>query len=220
MSRIIAIGDIHGCSKTLRHLISKTQLRKEDSLVFIGDYVDRGPDSKGVVDYILELSRLGYETHALRGNHEQIMLESDRDIEYFNLWLMNGGQQTLRSFGVKSFSEMEEKYRDFFQRTELYWISGNYIFVHAGLDFTTEDPFENEEAMLWIRGFEVMPEKIEGRTIIHGHTPVPASFVPTQKNKRVIDIDAGCVYKTREGYGYLYALCLPEQEFIGVQNID
>jgi serine/threonine protein phosphatase 1 len=221
MSRIIAIGDIHGCNKTLRQLVlNEISLRQDDELVFIGDYVDRGPDSKGVVDFILDLKAKGYRMHTLRGNHEQLMLESMMDLESIQLWHINGGRQTLESFGVNSFSQLEEKYKQFFLNTEHFWATDQYVFVHAGLDFGRDDPFENKEAMLWIRDFQMYPERIGGRKIIHGHTPMHADLIPKQKESNIIDIDGGCVYKSRPGYGVLFALCLPEMRFVGITNID
>ena len=118
MSRIFAIGDVHGCNATLHKLVTeKIQPGKSDHLCFIGDYIDRGPDSKGVVDYILQLEGEGFNIHTLRGNHEQIMLDSVNSEDDFELWRVNGGVQTMRSYGISSFNEMSQDHQDFFQNT-------------------------------------------------------------------------------------------------------
>ena len=92
----IAIGDIHGCARTLGALLDRLALTEDDHLVFIGDYIDRGPDSRGVVDRLIELRRTQPCTF-LRGNHEALML-SYLDFGDYELWGMNGGTATLRSY--------------------------------------------------------------------------------------------------------------------------
>ncbi len=93
MERIFAIGDIHGCRKTFEKLLKdKIQLTKEDEIYCIGDYIDRGDDSKGVIDLIINLRTDGYKIKILRGNHEQMMLEAATDKKALSLWLDNGGK--------------------------------------------------------------------------------------------------------------------------------
>ncbi|HLF63763.1 MAG TPA: metallophosphoesterase, partial [Saprospiraceae bacterium] len=96
MQRVFAVGDIHGCHQTFRKLLlDEIRIKKSDRIYCLGDYVDRGPDSKGVVDFILELRRSGYHIHTLRGNHEQLMMTSIESTENFELWELNGGSATL-----------------------------------------------------------------------------------------------------------------------------
>jgi serine/threonine protein phosphatase 1 len=221
MNRIFAIGDLHGCSLTFRKLIlEKIDLQKEDDLYLLGDYVDRGPDSKGVIDFILELKEKGFKVHTLRGNHDQMMMDSGKNKGHFRDWVENGGKETLKSFGVKSYDEMESKYKTFFYETKFYFETGLYILVHAGLNFNIEDPFKDTHAMMWIRGFWVDERKLGDRIIAHGHTPIPWPVIRRQAGENVIDIDGGCVYTKHHGFGYLVALNLSSGEFIAVENCE
>ncbi len=152
MNRIFAIGDIHGCFHTFKILLTeKLSIQKSDEIYCIGDYIDRGNDSKGVIDFIIDLRLQGYQIHTLRGNHEQMMLDSTIDREKIILWLRNGGEETLKSFGITSVKELPEKYLTFLNETKLFIATNKYIFVHAGLNFSIDDPFRDEEAMLWTR---------------------------------------------------------------------
>ncbi len=117
MSRIFAIGDIHGCVRTFYNLMDKIQIQKSDTIYLIGDYIDRGPDSKGVIDLILELRQKDYSIRTLRGNHEQMMMDSAKSKHAFNQWFDNGGEAILKSFGVNSYNELNPVYKQFFPRT-------------------------------------------------------------------------------------------------------
>jgi serine/threonine protein phosphatase 1 len=220
MSRIFAIGDIHGCINTFQKLLDEIRLRKSDTIYCIGDYIDRGPDSKGVIDLILDLRKRGYRIRTLRGNHEQLMIESVMGKEDFDHWYSNGGESTLKSFGVASFKEMKPEYKTFFKHTRYYFASGTYIFVHAGLNFGPEDLFEDRDAMLWIRNFTIDKRKLGDRIIIHGHTPRPLEEIVNPERDDVFNLDAGCVYKNRPGHGYLVALNLKDREWLAVKNCD
>lgn len=112
--RRFAVGDVHGCSKTLRALVEeKICLTADDTLYLLGDYIDRGPDSKGVLDYLLGLWNSNYDIRPLRGNHEQLLLDSVSDPGSQRLWYNNGGWGTLREFGVTNPAEIPQLYRDF-----------------------------------------------------------------------------------------------------------
>ena len=220
MSRIFAIGDIHGCKKTFQRLLDEMQIRKSDTIYCIGDYIDRGPDSKGVIDLILDLRKRGYRVSTLRGNHEQLMLESVHGEEDFDHWYSNGGESTLKSFGVESFDAFAPEYKDFFKRTRYYFESGPFIFVHAGLNFGPEDLFEDRDAMLWMRNITIDKKKLGDRIIIHGHTPRPLEEIVNPERDDVYNLDAGCVYKDRPGHGHLVALNLTNGEWIAVKNCE
>lgn len=218
MDRIFAIGDIHGCARTFRKLVTDIiQLDKSDELYCLGDYVDRGPDSKGVIDFILELRQQGFKVFTLRGNHDQMMMDAADDDERFSFWIANGGNPTRKSFGIKSFHELESKYKQFFYDTSFHFETGNFILVHAGLNFMPDDIFEDTHAMMWTRNFFVNENKLAGRTIIHGHTPIPLEHIISQHNLNVINIDAGCVYKTT-GLGHLVAIELGSKTFFYLKN--
>ena len=103
MPRVFVIGDIHGCCKTFRKLIlDKINIKKTDKIYCLGDYIDRGPDSKGVIDFIINMRKKGYMIHTLRGNHEQLLLDSENDEKSFEHWTKNGGDKALSSFKIDS----------------------------------------------------------------------------------------------------------------------
>ena len=220
MERIFAIGDIHGCSKTFEKILTgQIQLQKEDLLYCIGDYIDRGEDSKGVIDLILRLRSEGYHIYTLRGNHEQMMIEARDDKKALKLWLDNGGKSTLKSFGIKSLDELPEKYLTFLNETEYYLTKENYIFAHAGLNFENENIFEDKQAMLWERGFYPQQPALEDKFLIHGHTPIPLTFIIKQTGN-CINIDGGCVYTKRPHFGNLVAIDLKTRQFIVEKNCE
>jgi serine/threonine protein phosphatase 1 len=220
MKRIIAIGDIHGCAATFKDLlIQEFKLRKSDIVVCVGDYVDRGPDSKGVVDFILELRASKYKILTLRGNHEQIMMDSVHRLDMSRVWMTNGGDATLDSFGVNSYLELSDEYKSFFESTLHYWTYDKYIFVHGGLNMSIDDPFEDHHAMLWQRDTQSHPFLNE-RVLIHGHTPETVNKIITQRSSNIINLDAGCVYKNREGFGQLVGYSVLEEKFMSLPNRD
>lgn len=219
MQRVLAIGDIHGCVKTFKHLLlHEFKIRKSDTVVCVGDYIDRGPDSKGVIDFILELKASGYTVHTLRGNHEQIMMDSINSSTVNEVWIKNGGDQTLKSFGVNDYSQFSGEYRTFFEGTHHYLKHTNHIFVHAGLNMEIENPFDDKHAMLWIRDFYPHPF-LDNRILIHGHTPIGLDQLITQ-DSNIINIDGGCVYTEREGLGNLIGYDVSSKRFISVKNLD
>lgn len=221
MKRVFIIGDIHGCCKTFKKMIfEKINIRSTDEIYCLGDYVDRGPDSKGVIDFILDLRNKGYQIHTLRGNHEQMLLESDIDEFTRDLWMRNGGNHTLRSFRKKSVSAFEAKYLEFFEQTSYFVQTNDFILVHAGLNFNAPNPLLDFEAMMWIRDFWTDKDFLNGRILIHGHTPLKRDALLAQPFENIIDIDGGCVFKERTGYGSLFALNFFEKHFLEMRNID
>jgi serine/threonine protein phosphatase 1 len=221
MSRIFAIGDIHGCYNTIKTLLlEKLAIQKSDKVYCIGDYVDRGNDSKAVIDFIIDLRIKGYQIITIRGNHEQMMLDSTIDQERLHLWLTNGGVETMKSFGISSVNELPDKYLTFLKQTKLLIATDTYIFVHAGLNFRIENPFSDKEAMLWTRDEYFDKSKINDRIVIHGHTPIPFKMLMRQSKPDKINIDGGCVYNDKSGYGNLIALSLPDMKFTAIRNIE
>ena len=191
------------------------KIRKTDTIYCIGDYIDRGNDSKGVIDFILALRGEGYKIETLRGNHEQMLLNSFSNASHLDLWLQNGGTATLRSFGIAVLSELPPAYLSFFRETKYYIRNKNYILVHAGLNFEDENMFEDQEAMLWIRGFNPVQPLLGDQLLIHGHTPKPLSYILGQQGN-CINVDGGCVYKNR--FGHLIAFYLEGKKFLFEKN--
>lgn len=215
MPRLIAIGDIHGCSKTLHALLwKKLSIKKNDTLVFIGDYIDRGPDSKGVVNQIISLRNDGFTAFALRGNHEQLMLDSRNGPLQRQAWMVNGGGTTLKSYGISAIDELDLMHFDFFSNTLFFLELENFIFAHAGLNFSRQKPLEDFNAMLWIRDFKIKRRWLGNRILIHGHTPISYDQVISQPFEGAIDIDGGCVYHDRPTFGNLFAADLTNRVFV------
>ncbi|MDZ7757373.1 metallophosphoesterase family protein [Rhodohalobacter sp.] len=217
-NQLIAIGDIHGCSQSLIALWNKLDAYSDSTFIFIGDYIDRGPDSKGVVDFLLEAQK-ERECIFLRGNHEQMLIDSLESKRDYN-WLLNGGDTTLQSYDAEGVEQLPEDHIEFYKNTELYYETDDYFFVHAGVPpfqpiskSTESDEFH--DFFLWgrdhIDSFETPWEK----TVVFGHTPRPH---PIQK-KKMIGIDTGCVYE-KLGYGKLTAVILPDQKFIQQTSLD
>lgn len=221
MKRTFAIGDIHGCSKTLRKLVEELVVPSlQDDIIFVGDYIDRGPDSKGVLDYIIGLRQKGYGIKTLRGNHEQLLLDAFEHEENFEHWLMCGGDMTCRSFGIRDVHQLSDEYLSFVAQTEFYHMTDQYIIVHAGLSFASGNPFMDKDAMLWTRSNYVDMDQTGGRKIIHGHTPTPFATIQSLRDTNSINIDAGCVYTSRPGLGNLVAIELEHLRLLTVRNCD
>jgi len=224
MPRTFAIGDVHGCALTLKILLEKINIEKQDEIYFLGDYIDRGNSSKEVVDFIVGLRNENYKINTLRGNHEQLFIDSDKSFNDFENWIMNGGITTLENFGISRFNELSDEYKAFFYETKFYFETKDFIFVHAGLNFQIQQLFEDTFTMLWIRNMKVDKKRIGNKVIIHGHTPTPLQVV--KKNLTLIhktgalNIDTGCVLKDYHGYGYLSALEVGTMQLYSVENSD
>lgn len=208
-NRLFAVGDIHGCFDSFEKLIeTKIKLRKTDKIILLGDLVDRGPQSKEVVDRIIDLQRQGFDIISLMGNHEEMMLKALDDEKYLWLWLQNGGDTTMHSFGIYALKDLNEQYIDFFRELKPYYQYLNFLFVHAGFNDSIPDPFADKYHMLWTCNRNHKNPLLKNNTIIHGHKPITAEQcqLRVEKRNQTIDIDTGCVYFDREGYGRLTAL--------------
>jgi serine/threonine protein phosphatase 1 len=212
------ISDIHGCCKTFKVLLEQIQLSKQDKLYLLGDYIDRGPDSKGVIDHIIFLQESGYNVYPLKGNHEQMMVHAFNEEPYYEKsWKMNGGDMTLKSFGVTMLKDIPQKYISFSSSLLHYIELEKYILVHAGLNFERDDVFEDDYAMLWLRNYIVRPEKINNKIIVQGHTPTPLEAIEASienaEGKYRIWLDNGCVYgPVRSDMGNLCCLRLEDRK--------
>lgn len=178
--------------------------------MLLGDYIDRGPGSKEVLDFIMELISLDYNIIPLMGNHEDMICKAPDSFMDNQNWMMNGGAATLESFGAGEVSDIDGSYMDFMSNLPKYHIDGNYIFVHGGFNDDLEDPFSDEFSMLWDRRFRYDSPVFEGKVIIHGHRPHALAELEEQirNNPSVINIDTGCVYGKERGLGQLTGIDL------------
>lgn len=151
--RRLAIGDIHGCVRTLVRLLERFEPTPEDTIFLLGDYIDRGPGPREVLDQLLALAQAGYDVRPLRGNHEQLLLDAVHDSEALSVWKGNGGYSTLKDFGVSHPSQLPPTYLDFLASLPLMHLLDDYVLAHAGLAFDKDDPLSQSSAydLLWTR---------------------------------------------------------------------
>jgi len=221
-----AITDIHGNVKTFEALLDKIGLTTSDELYLLGDYVDRGPDVRGVFDQILILRKLGYTVHCLVGNHEEMMLNAkDGDEEDFDFWFRNGGKETLASFETDDIQKIPDQYWEFIRGLSTHLLVDNYILVHAGLNFKAVNPLHDSVGMRWSRKWydSIDYSWLGDRIILHGHTKAAQStieeMVKNLDKNQYLDIDNGC-YSKRPGQGQLCAFNLDTQELFFQKNLD
>ncbi len=221
MSRLFAISDIHGCFKPFYELVVKViNLKKDDRLILLGDYIDRGEQSKEVIDFIIDLKKSGFDVTPLTGNHEQMMLESFYNPDILPLWFLNNGITTLISFSTMDVRDIGLDYIKFLSELEYFYESGNILFVHAGFNDPDQDPFADRHKMIWECRFSYQNPILSGKTIIHGHRPKTIDYVKRliSEKSQVIPIDTGCVYDKELGYGNLSALEISSMTLISVTN--
>jgi len=194
MGKIFAIGDIHGSFNQLQELMQKIPIDfTRDTLVFIGDYIDRGPNSVEVVEYLIGLKKRVPGIVFLKGNHED-MLEKYLDGTDRFTYLLNGGQNTLDSYLSRNLQSelypIPADHMAFFKSLRLYYETEAYIFVHAGLRPKVPLASQETEDLLWIRDKFLYSKYNFGKTVIFGHTPLEKPLVESNK----IGIDTGAVY--------------------------
>ena len=207
MSRYIAITDIHGEYEKLESLLSKLDIRKDDIFVFMGDYIDRGANSRKVVDRVIEQENYNKCIYLI-GSHEYALLHAKQDDYYQFLFDNYGGPATERSY--VGFQNIFDIHGEFFKNLKFYYLTDKYLFVHAGINpaYSLED--QNEVDLVYIRGkFIYSPHKLPQK-IIFGHTEFDKPYIDEGK----IGIDLGCgKYKNAK----LCALILDEngsEEFV------
>ncbi|HCI29145.1 MAG TPA: metallophosphoesterase family protein [Fervidobacterium sp.] len=214
---IWAIGDIHGCLKALEKLIDQISPTNDDKLIFLGDYVDRGPDSKEVVDFLCSLSKT-VDCTFLRGNHEQMLLDVLDSNEDTYRWIINGASYTWRSYGNMHSMLTYEEHMEFFRSTKYYHVeenvekangdTGRYLFVHAGVRPNVPVEKQDPQDLVWIREEFILRQHNLGYIVIFGHTPLEDILVEKDK----IGIDTGCVYG-----GKLTAYCITNDKIRQVE---
>jgi serine/threonine protein phosphatase 1 len=197
-SRTIAIGDVHGCSLALRALIEAIQPTADDTIVTLGDYVDRGPDSRGVIDFLLELQPR-CRLISLMGNHEVMLLDAIEHSTSLGPWLECGGVATVRSYGGK-LTNVPPEHVAFMQSARRYFETNTHFFVHA--NYAADVPLDEQPDYLlfWEHlHFHVPTPHDNGKIAVVGHT--------SQKKAEVLDLGhVVCVDTFCHGGGWLTAL--------------
>lgn len=208
-----AVGDIHGRSDLLAELLAELEQkadadRRADGppiVVFLGDYVDRGPDSAGVIEMLLQGRPAGFERRFLRGNHEQAMLAFIDDPVANKVWLALGGAETLLSYGVQPpalrpspeqdligaaqllRAKMPEPHFQFLAQLERYVTLGDYAFVHAGVDASKALDQQTDDTLFWTRKAFLADRRPFSHRVVHGHTPVDEPYADARR----IAVDTG-----------------------------
>jgi serine/threonine protein phosphatase 1 len=207
--RIYAVGDVHGCNFVLQHLVAlidahlMTFPSRRPILVFLGDYVDRGPDSRQVIDQLISL-RQHREAIFLKGNHETYLLEFLERPTILTKWIHFGGLDTLRSYGLNSANNFDPEEQEslasalrvaldatghlqFLDGLQTSFVCEDFFFVHAGVRPGIPLDRQSEEDLLWIREDFLHYDGDFGKIVVHGHTPVPQPEVRSNR----INIDTG-----------------------------
>ena len=212
-SVVYAIGDIHGETAKLDrlHAMIRADVNRRAAsrrvAIYLGDYVDRGPDSAGVVDRLIADPLPGFERVFLMGNHEDFLLQFLDAADSMSAWFYNGGLRTLESYDVDLRGhdawmadprELRDDFRSrlpaahlgFFAALDLYRVEGDYLFVHAGIRPGRKLEDQSRADLLWIREAFLYSDADHGHIVVHGHTPCEA--VEIRANR--IGIDTGAVY--------------------------
>lgn len=215
--RHIIIGDIHGCVASLNALIAKLEPYQDRIHVFLGDYIDRGPDSHGVIERLIEFGKQ-VDCVFLRGNHEQMALDAflEGDDDSWRHWMNNGGRSTLDSYTKAGTDLLEcEGHLDFMLQSDFFYETPDLLCVHGGINpymsvaenLDQVDPYE----FLWERRHITTVVPDWEKTVVFGHTPIQEARI----ERNMIGLDTGCVFPDR-GFGRLSAILMPEREIIDV----
>jgi serine/threonine protein phosphatase 1 len=194
-----AIGDVHGCFDKLESLIAACDLLSEGKdarLVFIGDYVDRGPDTRRVIDFLIQSQlREADRFICLRGNHEAMLIDAankDRSDRDFMNWWENGGEQTLESYGVNDPSELPADHLAWMKMLPLTFSDRRRLYVHAGVRPGVSIADQSEKDLLWIREPFLSCDDDHGALVVHGHTPTKSGLPDLRSNR--LNIDTGACF--------------------------
>lgn len=188
MSRKLAIGDVHGCLKSLKKLLKLVKPEAGDRVIMLGDYVDRGPDSRKVIQYLLDWPWEA-ELICLKGNHEMIMEDSVLSEEHFAYWCDVGGLETVVSYDGK-FKDIPESHWEFVRSGKPFYETKKYIFVHGGVDPKVPMDEQDLDELSW-RRFPDAKKHLSGKLVVCGHT-IQRRGIPVCKRHTVCIDTAAC----------------------------
>ncbi len=232
MMRTYAIGDTHGCYYTLLALLNKLPLERQDKLIFLGDYIDRGNYSNQVVEYVKSMTDSG-QAIALMGNHERMCIDANGGSGYWQqVWTQNGGYNTLDSYDTRTEEEkiippafdtekrevwnsklprISEDHIKWMMDLPLMHEDDKFYYVHAGFNplYTIEQ--QTSDDMLWIRNKVAKFERNWGKIVVFGHDPFEKPLIMAS----YIGLDTGCVYGN-----YLSAMCMETRTLFKAEHDD
>jgi len=234
--RHLAIGDIHGCINSLRTLVDFVSPRSDDIIVTLGDYVDRGPDSAAVLDFVIDLGK-SHNLVPLRGNHEIMMLDSREKKSWLHAWLGYGGDATLRSYSPSedvavSFANVPDAHIDFIEYNLLpFYECESHFFVHANADASIALADQKEATLYW-RKYGNPERHCSDKIMVCGHT-VQQSGLPVSNGNSIcidtwaygsgwlscLDVGSGTIWQANEA-GDKRSFALDELENNSVPRID
>ncbi|RZK17476.1 MAG: serine/threonine protein phosphatase [Hymenobacter sp.] len=225
MPRRFAATDIHGCLRTFRYLVEEElRLAPADALYLLGDYVNKGPDSAGVLEYIMQLQAAGYQVHCLRGNHEHELLATIHGAPNANhMWKLAAEREmVLASFGAAQPADIPARYVAWLEALPLELELPDFVLVHAGYNFALP-PAEmrrDHHSMLYTKSFVFDPSRLGGKCLLHGHVPTPVAQVRASVAAKAgaIGLDTGGVYRHNPELRHLAALNLDSWELHLVEN--
>lgn len=206
--RLLAIGDIHGCFGKLSALVEQVAPGQDDRVIFLGDYIDRGSQSRQVLEFLIDFRARFPATVYLRGNHEQMLLDARGGDPYaVALYLQNGGLATLDCYGG-GFDRLPSEHLAFIGGLPCLHEEQSFVFAHAGLRPEMAIDRQSERDLLWIRDSFLSSTYDWGKVVVHGHTPSPSVEFRTNR----IGIDTGAFMAERQGYdpalGYGLLTCI------------
>ena len=231
ISQVFAIGDIHGCDSLLKKIHKKIlnkseKVKGKKTLIYLGDYIDRGSKVKETIDTIVNFRPKGFKCVFLRGNHDQMLLDFvNNKLDSLEIWLYNSGGETLKSYCGSAFTEelnysstqeqlirktlvknLPSRHLKFFNDLQFFYIWKDYFFVHAGIDPNRSFGNQREIDMIWTRApkFLASDQPFE-KIVVHGHTP--NENVEEKSNR--INLDTGAVYTE---LGKLSCMCIDAKE--------
>lgn len=218
--RTIAISDIHGCYNELKELLLTLENNGEynkdiDRLIFLGDYIDRGKDSRLVIKLIRDLQKNNKNVIALMGNHEDMLLN------YYNhgddCWIWNGSTNTMLSY--KGYNKQFNSDMEWMKNLPLYYEDDYFVYVHAGVDVNKPLEEQDRNTLLWIREEFIYNPKEYHKQVVFGHTPTISfnnkTHRPIYTYTSNIDIDTGCVFG-----GALTALIIEDDNVVGFYQVE
>ncbi len=224
------IGDIHGCYKTFKKLVDQIlKVDNEAKFYLVGDLIDRGPATKRVLDYSIQLLSANTIVGIVKGNHEQMLVDAyEKNCTLQDsMWYANKANTTVKEFD-KSFSDNQkvnelipQEYYLFFKKLPYYIELEDYFIVHAGFNLSSDLAFTDYQSMIWIRDMLYDHIILKEKKVIHGHTPILVENCEQQiKQNKIINIDTGCVFTQYKGFGFLSALNIDTMELISIYNVD